>query len=40
MRALQAEGAMHTLSRRATEEKADRGCGGRRRPETLGVVSW
>ena len=38
MRGLQAAGAMHTLSRRATEEKAARGCGGRRRPETLGLA--
>lgn len=33
MRGLQAAGAMHTFSRRATEEKAARGCGGRRKPE-------
>ena len=38
MRGLQAAGAMHTLSRRTTEEKAARGCGGRRRPETLGLA--
>lgn len=38
MRGPQAAGATHTLSRRATEEKGDRGCGGSRRPETLGLA--